>query len=90
MTETNNEYITRYEKLQLDRDAMRDKLKIAVEALEYAKKACLCERFPNRKMKRGFDYHEIHPKLGKCEAGARWFTPVDKIEAALASIKEGK
>ena len=35
MIETNNEYITRYEKLQLDRDAMRDKLKIAVEALEF-------------------------------------------------------
>ena len=34
MIET-NEYITRYEKLQLDRDAMRDKLKIAVKALEY-------------------------------------------------------
>ena len=35
MTETNNEYVTRYEKLQLDRDAMRDKLKIAVEVLEF-------------------------------------------------------
>lgn len=34
--------------------------------------SCLCSRNTV-----GFDYGEIHPKLGKPKAGARWLTPVD-------------
>lgn len=57
-----------------------------VETLKYCLKACQCERFPQRKTKRGFDYGEIHPALGKCEAGARWLTPEAKIEATLKEL----
>lgn len=56
---------------------------ILLDTIKYAQKACQCERFPSRKMKRGFDYGEEHPVLGKCETGARWLTPKDKIDAIL-------
>ena len=53
------------------------------KALVYVEKACLCTRFSDRKMKKGFDYGETHPKMGKCEGGARFLTPVDKAKQAL-------
>jgi hypothetical protein len=59
------------------------------EALKYVDKACLCERFPTRKMKKGFDYHEQHPRMGECSGGSRWLTPRDKAKQALGG-EDGK
>lgn len=65
----------------LDRDAA---LKVAVEALEFAEKSCLCERF---EAKKGFDYGETHPVLGKAGTGQRWLTPSCSIKDALSRIR---
>lgn len=61
-----------------------------IATLEYVQKACQCERFPSRKMKRGFDYGELHPILGKCDGGSRWLTPKDKVGATLKVFEQSK
>lgn len=60
---------------------------------DHVSKACLCERFASRftpKNKRGFDYGEVHPVLGKPEVGSRWKTPRAMIEDCAQTIKLAK
>jgi hypothetical protein len=66
---------------------LEEKLKVAMDALEYARKACLCEPGHTE----GFDYDEEHPIFGKVsEVGGRWITPKEKIFFAINKIREGK
>lgn len=65
---------------------LREREAKLIETLKYIDKACLCERFPSRKIKRGFDYHESHPQLGNCSGGGRWLTPKDKIKGTLEEL----
>lgn len=50
-------------------------------ALKHTEEFCLCTR--NTK---GFDYGEAHPEMGKPKIGARWLTPRDTAEKALAQL----
>ena len=61
---------------------LRKKLDIAVEALEMAKKNCVCTRLTN-----GFDYNDMHDNCGRAAPGKRWNTPSEIIRAALAKIR---
>lgn len=49
-----------------------------IEALKESAQHCLCERETP-----GFDYGEVHRKLGKPRMGARWMTPLDLISNRL-------
>lgn len=62
-------------------DALDDLVSRLAAALEHIEKSCLCERF----VQKGFDYHEHHPRMGKCSNG-RWLTPSDIARAALRDI----
>ncbi len=65
---------------------LEEALKQVREDITYARKACLCKRFSRWKEYRGFDYGQDHRKLGKCEAGARWLTPSDKLLFTIGGI----
>lgn len=58
--------------------ALAKALKIMSEALEDIEKHCLCERFETK----GFDYGELHLRLGKPGVGKRWITPSDVAHQA--------
>lgn len=64
-------------------EELERKLQIAVEALEKIQMHCVCHRFTTL----GFDYDEIHEKLGKPKLGARWLTPLDLSIEALEKLK---
>lgn len=50
-----------------------------MDALNNARKACLCTRDV-----KGFDYHQKHPNLGTPPSGSeRWATPREIIDDAL-------
>lgn len=53
-------------------------------ALELISNRCLCERG----MQPGFDYGEVHPKIGKPGIGKRWLTPSDIAGEELTVIEK--
>lgn len=55
---------------------------IRIETLKEAAEHCLCTRNTY-----GFDYAEIHDKLGKPKVGARWLTPSDLVNKAVQILK---
>ena len=60
--------------------ALRARVAQLEGALGDVKKRCLCFRATY-----GFDYSEVHTKLGKPGAGKRWLTPSDLADHALSS-----
>ncbi len=73
-------------KIEDERDALREKLRLAQEALEHTDKFCVCERFKTP----GFDYSETHKRQGKPGIGKRWLTPRDVIRDCLLAIQGQK
>lgn len=53
------------------------------ETLDLVAKHCVCDRNVI-----GFDYHEMHPKLGVPGSGKRWLTPLDLVNAARIRLKK--
>ena len=65
-------------------DKLLEALEEADEALDYVEEACLCERFKTK----GFDYHEKHKYMGKCESGKRWLSPSNRIVGTRTIVKK--
>lgn len=83
MIETNSEYISRYEKLQLDRDAMREaltKVLLAYKKLdsEISDSDLDDEQPKNISLTLG-DIRKIQKHLGKPTSNAEFFADSDKL-----------
>jgi hypothetical protein len=71
------------EKMQRERDLLKEVNKELVKAIDHTSEFCVCKRNTF-----GFDYHEDHPTMGKPKSGSRWLTPKDFIKETLARVKE--
>lgn len=65
---------------------LKAKLEKAKETIKKMDQHCLCQRFVTF----GFDYGEIHERLGKPKAGARWHAPSDISTATIKDIEGGE
>lgn len=76
------ELMSRFAEMVVSNAQMRENFGNLKKAAEYTVKACLCKRFKTK----GFDYHEKHPYMGKCDGGSRWVTPSDMATQVLNSL----